>query len=152
MSHTFAKAAGAALAVSLLFAASAGAAGGDVRVALDQSEPLSLSAPASGVIVGNPAVAGVSVQNDRLLFVTGRSYGSTNLIVVGANGQPIMRARITVVPDEANSVMVTKGTTSARFDCSPLCRRRPDISDSQEAFAQTNEQINSRNGQATQGQ
>jgi hypothetical protein len=152
MSHLFTKVAGAALAVSLLFAASAGAAGGDVFVALDQSEPLALSAPASGVVVGNPSVAGVSVQNDRLLFVTGRSYGSTNLIVVGANGQPIMRARITVVPDESNSVMVTKGTLTARFDCSPLCRRRPDISDSPDAFSQTNEQINSRNGQATQGQ
>jgi Flp pilus assembly secretin CpaC len=156
MSTVSMKAVVLALALSAAAAAPAIAGGGaantDLRAALDQSEPLVLSAPASGVVVGNPTVAGVSIQNERLLFVTGRAYGSTNLIVVGANGQPVYRARVTVVPDEGNSVMVTKGVSTARFDCSPLCRRRPDISDSPEAFTQTNDQINARTGQATAGQ
>jgi Flp pilus assembly secretin CpaC len=122
----------------------------EVQVALDQSRPIQLSSTATGVVIGNPTVAGVSVQNDRLLFVTGRSYGSTNLIVVGANGRPIYEARVTVVPDESNVVMVTRGTATARLDCNPLCRRRPDISDDQAAFAQTNEQITARAGAAGQ--
>lgn len=121
----------------------------EVQVALDQSKPITLASTATGVVIGNPTVAGVSVQNDRLLFVTGRSYGSTNLIVVGANGRPIYEARVTVVPDESNVVMVTRGTATARLDCNPLCRRRPDISDDQAAFAQTNEQIAARAGAAT---
>lgn len=121
----------------------------EVQVALDQSRPITLPSAASGVVIGNPTVAGVSVQNDRLLFVTGRSYGSTNLIVVGANGRPIYEARVTVIPDESNVVMVTRGTATARLDCSPLCRRRPDISDDQAAFAQTNEQIAARAGAAS---
>jgi hypothetical protein len=45
--------------------------------------------------------------------------------------------------------MVTKGVATARFDCNPLCRRRPDISDDQTAFTQTNEQIAARAGAAT---
>jgi Flp pilus assembly secretin CpaC len=122
---------------------------GEVQVALDQSRPIVLPSVATGVVIGNPTVAGVSVQNDRLLFVTGRSYGSTNLIVVGANGRPIYEARVTVIPDENNVVMVTRGTATARLDCNPLCRRRPDISDDQAAFAQTNEQIAARAGAAT---
>jgi len=124
---------------------------GEVQVALDQSRPISLPDSATGVVIGNPAVAGVSVQNDRLLFVTGRSYGSTNLIVVGPSGRPIYEARVTVIPDETNVVMVTRGMASARLDCNPLCRRRPDISDDQTAFAQTNEQIGARNSAANGG-
>lgn len=141
-----------ALIAVLAAAALAGVAhAGEVKVALDQSRPISLPASATGVVVGNPSVAGVSIQNDRLLFVTGRSYGSTNLIVVGPSGRPIFEARVTVIPDETNVVMVTRGAATARLDCSPMCRRRPDISDEQNAFSQTNEQIATRNSQAQGG-
>lgn len=125
---------------------------GEVQVALDQSRPISLPGEATGVVVGNPSVAGVSIQNDRLLFITGRSYGSTNLIVVGRAGRPIYETRVTVIPDESNVVMVTRGSATARFDCNPQCRRRPDISDDQTAFSQTNEQISARASQANGGQ
>jgi len=134
----------AALAASVTGVASAQ----EMRVALDQSRALELSQPISGVVIGNPSVAGVSVQNDRLLFVTGRSYGQTNVIIVGANGRPIMERQITVVPDEGNVVMVTKGAATMRLECTPVCRRRPDISDESGSFSQTNEQINQRNGAA----
>jgi hypothetical protein len=88
-----------------------------------------LAAPAEGVAVGNPSIAGVSVQNDQLIFVTGRAYGSTNLVIVGANGRLLYSGRITVTPDEAGSVMVTRGTQTARLECTPLCRPHADIGD-----------------------
>ena len=137
-----------AMCAAATIAATGVASAGEVQVALDQSRPITLPAAASGVVIGNPSVAGVSVQNDRLLFVTGRSYGSTNLIVVGRNGRPIYESRITVIPDETNVVMVTRGVATARLDCSPLCRRRPDISDETTAFSQTNDQIAAHAGQA----
>jgi hypothetical protein len=88
-----------------------------------------LAAPAEGVAVGNPSIAGVSVQNDQLIFVTGRAYGSTNLVIVGANGRLLYSGRITVTPDEAGAVMVTRGVETVRLECTPLCRPRPDIGD-----------------------
>lgn len=140
------------IVAALAAAAVAGVAhAGEVQVALDQSRSISLPDSATGVVIGNPSVAGVSIQNDRLLFVTGRSYGSTNLIVVGPTGRPIFETRVTVIPDETNVVMVTRGAATARLDCNPLCRRRPDISDDQQAFTQTNEQISTRNSQAAGG-
>lgn len=142
---------GLAAAGLLALAMASVAHAGEVQVALDQSRSITLPDSATGVVIGNPSVAGVSVQNDRLLFVTGRSYGSTNLIVVGPTGRPIFETRVTVIPDETNVVMVTRGAATARLDCNPLCRRRPDISDDQAAFAQTNEQISTRNSQAAGG-
>ncbi|HYD86599.1 MAG TPA: pilus assembly protein N-terminal domain-containing protein [Vitreimonas sp.] len=115
----------------------------DVRVALDQAFPIRLAEPAEGVAIGNPAIAGVSVQNDRFLFVTGRSYGSTNLVVVGAEGRVLYSGRVVVTPDETDVVMVTRGVETARLECTPLCRPRPDIGDGAASEAVT-EQITSR--------
>jgi hypothetical protein len=115
----------------------------DIRVALDQAFPVRLSEPAEGVAIGNPTIAGVSVQNDRFLFVTGRSYGSTNLVVVGAGGRVLYSGRIVVAPDETDVVMVTRGGATARLECTPLCRPRPDIGDGEDSNA-VNEQISGR--------
>jgi len=117
----------AAFAALCMFAAPASAR--DIRVALDQAFPIRLSEAAEGVAVGNPSIAGVSVQNDTFLFVTGRSYGSTNLVVVGAGGRVLYSGRIVVTPDETDVVMVTRGVETARLECTPLCRPRPDIGD-----------------------
>jgi Flp pilus assembly secretin CpaC len=112
----------------------------DIRVALDQAFPVRLSEPAEGVAIGNPTIAGVSVQNDRFLFVTGRSYGSTNLVVVGSGGRVLYSGRVVVAPDETDVVMVTRGGSTARLECTPLCRPRPDIGDGEDSAA-VNEQI-----------
>lgn len=132
----------AVAAAVCMFAASSAAFARDVRVALDQAFPIRLSEPAEGVAIGNPAIAGVSVQNDRFLFVTGRSYGSTNLVVVGANGRVLYSGRVVVTPDETDVVMVTRGTETARLECTPLCRPRPDIGDGQSS-ATASDQITS---------
>lgn len=126
----------AAAAVACVFAAQPASAR-DVRVALDQAFPIRLSEPAEGVAVGNPSIAGVSVQNDRFLFVTGRSYGSTNLVVVGEGGRVLYSGRVVVTPDETDVVMVTRAGETARLECTPLCRPRPDIGDGEASRAVT---------------
>jgi len=122
----------------------------DIRVALDQAFPIRLAESAEGVAIGNPSIAGVSVQNDRFLFVTGRSYGSTNLVVVGANGRVLYQGRVVVTPDETDVVMVTRGVETARLECTPLCRPRPDIGDG-EASQAIAEQITGRASMAAGG-
>ena len=83
----------------------------------------------------------MSVQNDRFLFVTGRAYGTTNLVVVGEEGRVLYSGRVTVTPDETNVVMVTRGAQTARMECTPLCRATPDIGDGATTFSAVNEQI-----------
>jgi Flp pilus assembly secretin CpaC len=85
-----------AAAAAALFIFASPAAARDIRVALDQAFPIRLAEAAEGVAIGNPAIAGVTVQNDTFLFVTGRSYGSTNLVVVGNNGRVLYSGRVVV--------------------------------------------------------
>ncbi|MDX2276480.1 MAG: pilus assembly protein N-terminal domain-containing protein [Hyphomonadaceae bacterium] len=141
--HSFkGRAAKFAVAVAGALALFAGvASANDIRVALDQSVPVRLAQPAEGVSIGNPSIAGVSVQNDRFLFVTGRAYGTTNLVVMGADNRVLYSGRVTVTPDETNVVMVTRGAQTARLECTPTCRPTPDIGDGQETFSAVSEQI-----------
>jgi Flp pilus assembly secretin CpaC len=136
----------AVIAAACVFV-STSASAREIRVALDQAFPIRLAEPAEGVAIGNPSIAGVSVQNDRFLFVTGRSYGSTNLVVVGANGHLLYSGRVTVTPDETDVVMVTRGVETARLECTPLCRPRPDIGDGSASQA-VNDQIGQHASQA----
>lgn len=131
----------AAAAISVMAATPAFAR--DIRVALDQAFPIRLAEPAQGVAIGNPSIAGVSVQNDRFLFVTGRAYGSTNLVIVGADDRVLYSGRVVVTPDETDVVMVTRGVETARLECTPLCRPRPDIGDGADSN-QVAEQISQR--------
>jgi Flp pilus assembly secretin CpaC len=108
-------------------AAAESARAGDIHIALDQAFPIRLGAPAAGVAVGNPNVAGVSVQDERLLFVTGRAYGTTNLVIVGENGRMLYSGRIIVGADEGGGVMVVRGTQVERLTCSPICREHTDV-------------------------
>lgn len=101
----------------------------DIRVAIDQSFPVRLANSASGVAIGNPSIAGVSMQNDHMFFVTGKSYGTTNLTVVDANNHVMFSGRVVVVPDESNVVRVTRGTETASLTCNPACRPAPEIGD-----------------------
>ena len=135
----------AAVAAASMFVTAGVAHARDIRVALDQAFPIRLSEPAEGVATGNPTIAGVSVQNDRFLFVTGRSYGSTNLVVVGENGRVLYSGRVVVTPDETDVVMITRGNETARLECTPLCRPRPDIGDG-EASNSVTQQIQGRGG------
>lgn len=113
----------------------------DIRVALDQSFPVRLANSASGVAIGNPSIAGVSMQNDHLFFVTGRSYGTTNLTVVDANNHVMFSGRVVVAADESNVVRVTRGTETASLMCAPTCRPAPEIGDA--TFDAMNQQATS---------
>jgi hypothetical protein len=126
-----------------LAAAAPALAGTPFQVPIDQARPLSLKAAATGVVVGNPSIAGVTLQSDKLLFITGKAYGTTNLIIVGEGGRPIYEGLVTVTGDDsAGGVLtVTRGLTTVRQSCNPVCRKTPEISDDSAAFDELNAQV-----------
>jgi Flp pilus assembly secretin CpaC len=143
------RAAFVALATAAILFAASSAEARDIQVALDQSFPVRLAQSASGVAIGNPTIAGVSMQNDHFFFVTGRSYGTTNITVVDANNHVMYSGRVVVVPDETHVVRVTRGTETAQLECTPMCRPAPDIGDA--TFESVSQQITSRASTATSG-
>jgi hypothetical protein len=103
-----------ALAPSVTLAASLG-------VPLDQSALISLPAPARDVIVGNPAIADVSVSDQRHIIVTGKGPGVTNLVVTDAAGRTIFSRQIVVGGSTADRVAMISGATITHYACAPVC-------------------------------
>src|SRR5690606_37026730 len=74
------------LAATLALAIPASAQDRPLDVKLDQATRVQLRAPAGSVIVANPRIADVAVTDARTLFITGKSYGLTEIIAVDALG------------------------------------------------------------------
>ena len=110
--------------------AQAGDFSGAYSVELNKTEVVRLSEPAAAVIVGNPKIADVSVHSSDTMFVLGRGYGQTNLIVLNADGDTIMNADIQVVsPNSAGAVRVFAGKERETYSCAPYCLPSPVLGD-----------------------
>ena len=93
----------------------------NLNVNIDQAELVRLEKPGAEVIIGNPSIADVTVQSGRLLIVTGKSTGLTNLIVLDVNGELIMERNVYVNSDSKNLVSVNRGKSHETYSCSPNC-------------------------------
>lgn len=114
----------AACLLALLFAAPAmsSAAGEPISVKVNMARILRISSPAATVIIGNPGIADVTIQDPQTLVLTGKSYGQTNLIVLDDIGNPIADTLVEVVQAQADLVTVYLGTARTTLSCAPVCQ------------------------------
>lgn len=131
-SRTRAMLASIAFAAAVLGSASVQAE--DLIVKYDQSQLLRLPRPASQIIIGNPAIADVSVQAGNLLVVTGKTFGITNIIALDADRNVIQDQRILVRRDEVKVLNLQRGTRRQSFNCTPQCNPSITVGDEQAYF------------------
>lgn len=113
---------GAAIAaVAVLTAAAAAAQEPMMRVYMDHARVLKLDRPVSKVIIGNADVADATVADSRTIVLTGRNFGTTNLVLLDADGNAIVDERILVSIDEGNTVRVFRQTDRSVLSCTPNC-------------------------------
>lgn len=93
-----------------------------VTVKVNMARILRINAPASTIIIGNPAIADAAIQDPQTLVLTGKSYGQTNLIVLDSQGNPIADTMIEVVQDQAGLVTVYLGERRTSMACEPVCQ------------------------------
>ncbi|MGX5667564.1 pilus assembly protein N-terminal domain-containing protein [Rhizobium daejeonense] len=110
-----------ALSAALPFSASAEDDSGYLRVYMNNARVLKLDRPVSKVIVGNSDVADATVADAKTIVLTGRAFGSTNLVLLDADGNAIVDERILVSIDEGNTVRVFKATSRTVLSCTPNC-------------------------------
>ena len=113
-----------AITASLVCAAlSAPALAEDLSVSKDQSKVIKLTGAASTVVVGNPAIADVTMQDASTAFVTGKGYGTTNVIAMDADGRQIASFRVVVTSSADLSVTLIKGREQITLSCAPRCEQ-----------------------------
>lgn len=92
-----------------------------MRVYMDHARVLRLDRPVSKVIIGNAEVADATVADAQTIVLTGRSFGTTNLVLLDADGNAIVDERILVSIDEGNTVRVFRQTERSVLSCTPNC-------------------------------
>lgn len=115
----------AALAAMLLVGGmppAASAEDGPISVKANMARILRISSPASTVVIGNPGVADVTIQDPQTLILTGKSYGQTNLIVLDELGNPIADTIIEVIQAQSDTVTVFQGQIRTTVACAPICQ------------------------------
>jgi Flp pilus assembly secretin CpaC len=92
-----------------------------LRVYMDHARILKLDRAVSKVIIGNAQVADATVADPKTIVLTGRNFGTTNIVLLDADGNAIVDERILVSIDEGNTVRVYRQTDRSVLSCTPNC-------------------------------
>ena len=123
--------------------------GGEIlTVRLDQARIARLPDRVSTIVVGNPLIADVSLQQGGLMVLTGKGYGVTNLIALDRSGAVLSEQSIQVQGPSDGVVVIYRGLERESYSCTPRCERRFTLGDSTEFFDSTLNQSGSRNSRA----
>ncbi|EFO33148.1 PilQ [Roseibium sp. TrichSKD4] len=142
------KTALAIAAITTAVGSSAIAQEGPVTVMVDRAKVFRIQEPASTVIVGNPFIADVAMHDASTVVITGKSYGSTNLVILDDNNEPIIDEVITVKASDEGTVFVHRNTARQSYSCAPECEPTLRLGDQSESFAAVAEQATQRNSLA----
>ncbi|ACP21835.1 PilQ-like protein; component of type IV pilus (plasmid) [Sinorhizobium fredii NGR234] len=94
---------------------------GVVRVIVDFARPLILARPASTLIIGNPTIAQATLSDDKTVILTGKTPGSTNLIVMDAAGAEVANIILDVAAAGGRLITVDGGSGRATYSCTERC-------------------------------
>lgn len=112
-----------------------------VKVAIDYAQVLRIPEGAQTLVMGNPLIADITMlKNSRLMVITGKSFGATNLIVLDKAGQQLGESLITVVPPE-DKLVVYRGNHRESLSCHPRCARAVDMADDMQYMNATIESV-----------
>jgi len=106
---------------ALVLASAQAIAASGIDVVMNQAKIVKLARPADTIVIGNPAIADASVQDDTTIVLTGRGFGVTNLVVLDQDGNPIVDEQVIVSRDNPHSVRVYRRATVQTLSCTPFC-------------------------------
>src|ERR1700755_2405334 len=131
-----------ALALGLLLWPAAGKAepADAIAVSVDQAKLVKLPSRVATIVVGNPLIADVTLQNGGILVVTGKGYGATNFIAMDRTGEVLVDRQIQVEGPTEEHVTVYRGVDRETYSCTPVCQRRMTLGDGDSYFKSVSDQ------------
>lgn len=92
-----------------------------VNVEIDGTTRVQLRGAASSVVVGNPAIADVTVTDANTLFIVGKGYGTTEVVVVDEIGRTLFQSPVVVSAPQSGQVRVWRGARVTEMACGASC-------------------------------
>lgn len=100
-----------------------------MKVTLNQVTMVKLEEQISDALIGNPAIADITIQNSSTFIITGKSYGRTNIILLNKAGDKIFNKWVHVDDDTRNVVRIQRGGARLSYTCTPNCQPTPTLGD-----------------------
>lgn len=120
-----------------------------VMVSVDQAKLVKLPSGVATIVVGNPLIADVTLQNGGVVVVTGKGYGATNFIAMDRSGGILIDRLIQVEGPSDELVTVYRGTERETYSCMPICQRRMTLGDGEHYFKSVLDQAGTLSSQAS---
>lgn len=136
-----------ALALAFLHT-SASFAAQELVIETDRTQLITISGNPGTVVIGNPSIADVTVHGNKI-FVHGRAYGSTNLIILDEDGNQLSALEITVRLGGQNNLLVYKAGARFSYVCAPACEGTLQSGDSADFFGDISKMDAKKAGLAT---
>ncbi|WP_373505933.1 pilus assembly protein N-terminal domain-containing protein [Aestuariivirga sp.] len=137
--HAFSALMGLALFASV----SSAHAAESLTVLADQSRIIRLDRAPGTVVVGNPSIVDVTIQGNQL-FLHGRAFGKTNVMVLDDGGNALAEYNVNVGLEDDYSAVVFKGSPGgvlrSTYTCKGDCEVVLHIGDDKDAFKVVHEQ------------
>ena len=122
-----------------------------VIVTVDQAKVFRIAKPASTIIIGNPSIVDATIEDEKTLVLTGRSFGVTNLIILDKKGDAIIDQSVVVKSHETNTVRIYRRDSRETMACAPVCEPTLTIGDNAQSFGFAQTQIQQRNALSAGG-
>jgi len=140
-----------AIAAAALLCAGAAAAGETLTLVLDRATVMKLPERVATLVVGNPLIADVSLQPGGVMVLTGKSFGTTNVLALDRSGAVLIDKSVQVHGPRDDVLVVNRGVVQESYSCAPKCERRITLGDDGGYFNSALTQTMSRTG-TVQGQ
>lgn len=118
---------------------------GGLSVTINRAKVIRLPERAQTVIVGNPAIADLSLQKNGIVVVTGKSYGATNLIALDGAGNMLAESLVQVVGQSEGMVVVQRAFDRYSYSCNPACQPAVNLGDNKTYFDDARGQADAHN-------
>ena len=137
-----------AAALAVVAMAPSAAVAQTLATPIDQGVRIALPPGTQSVLIGNPAIADVSVLDSHSAMIMGRAYGVTNLMIIDSHGRTVSDRQVVVSDPDLNRVTAYRGTVGSggffgssggvihmeNYACSPRCVRTPMPGESQNDY------------------
>jgi Flp pilus assembly secretin CpaC len=132
-------------ATACIGAATGGTAASEpIDVTIDFAKILKIDTPADNVFIGNPGIADADFVDETTLVLTGKTAGTTNLIVLDKDGNEVVDMEVRVSSDIRQLTTVFYGASRQTFSCAPVCEQVISVGDNKDKFEAATAQINTR--------
>jgi hypothetical protein len=138
----------ALIACTIALASIASAKAETFNVILDQASILKLPERVATIVIGNPSVADASLQAGGLLVVTGKGFGTTNLIALDSRGSALAEYTLNVSAANDGRITIYRGVERETWTCAPNCEHSVALGDAPAYFDAAITQAGTRNGVA----